>query len=73
MVNNDLEIDADELTNVCFKAYEKNIENKNKLGKNEWTNVAAIVLFDNNRKGECEFLKNNFALYWFEKCIIYLI
>ena len=52
MVNNDLEIDADELTNVCFKAYEKNIENKNKLGKNEWTNVAAIVLFDNNRKGE---------------------
>ena len=48
------EIDVDILTNVCFKAYEKNISIKSKLGKNEWTNFAAIVLVNINLKGKID-------------------
>ncbi len=46
------EIDADFLSKLCFDFYEKNIYAKNKLNKNEWTNLAAIVSINNSLKSK---------------------
>lgn len=46
------EIDADFLAKLCFDSYEKNIYAKNKLNKNEWTNLAAIVQLNNDFKSK---------------------
>lgn len=46
------EINADFLAKLCFDSYEKNIYAKNKLNKNEWTNLAAIVQVNNDFKSK---------------------
>ena len=49
-MSKDCGIEADSVANVCYQAYEKNLANKNKLAKNEWTNLAAIVLVNSDLK-----------------------
>jgi tRNA-specific adenosine deaminase 1 len=38
------ELDANRITKLCYNFYDKTVPEKNKPKKNEWTNLAAIVL-----------------------------
>jgi hypothetical protein len=59
MVN---EIDPEILTKICFETYEKYLEKKNNLAKKEWTNVAAIVMYELENDVKSNFFKRNFSV-----------
>ena len=43
-----LRTEADRITKFCFDFYKKNIPDKIKPTKNEWTTLASIVLIKNS-------------------------
>ena len=51
------EIDPEILTKICFDTYEKYLEKKNNLGKKEWTNFAAIVMYELKSEVKSNFFK----------------
>jgi len=54
-----LRIDADRITKFCFDFYEKNIPDKIKPTKNEWTTLASIVMIKNHNELQGYFTSNN--------------